>query len=459
MRIHIESGGLADAHDSCRTANQISALLCDSLASKLSGFAGMAGDDSTSVEFAADYDSGAREALATLTELTHAFIGLGRLLASTGANHRSAEEASASVKAFTQTSHSDDDFVRISPPSPPSSLGANPPQLGVVEAFILDHVEGFVWPGADVELLLEAASTWRRTAESVRNLDTYCDLAVTFLERQISPEIPLALAAIDELSGLIRDTADELAAMATSCEEYADAVRATHQRTLDLLGEIGRMIVEGAAISLIVGGLTGGLAAGAAGTAAIARITAQAPRFHALLTTLRITGTTSATRLRTAREGLGVARSRFETFARVRVRNERGEIRLPGVSGGGRTPGWLRSHEIPPGHTMSKHVGKTVDELIEQCAKDNKHFASSFANEADAEKHVANVIKVHRDEVEAWLASDSRRSLPLEADLGQITGTTVSKAGDVTVPTGVRVVLIRNPDTKDGWQLLTAFPN
>lgn len=359
MRIHIESGGLADAHDSCRTANQISALLCDSLASKLSGFAGMAGDDSTSVEFAADYDSGAREALATLTELTHAFIGLGRLLASTGANHRSAEEASASVKGFTQTSYSDDDFVRISPPSPPSSLGANPPQLGVVEAFILDHVEGFVWPGADVELLLEAASTWRRTAESVRNLDTYCDLAVTFLERQISPEIPLALAAIDELSDLIRDTADELTAMATSCEEYADAVRATHQRTLDLLGEIGRMIVEGAAISLIVGGLTGGLAAGAAGTAAIARITAQAPRFHALLTTLRITGTTSATRLRTAREGLGVARSRFETFARVRVRNERGEIRLPR-----RAPSGPPLAARPTPHVSDQKLSNYVDQLF-----------------------------------------------------------------------------------------------
>lgn len=459
MRIHIESGGLADAHDSCRTANQISALLCDSLASKLSGFAGMAGDDSTSVEFAADYDSGAREALATLTELTHAFIGLGRLLASTGANHRSAEEASASVKAFTQTSHSDDDFVRISPPSPPSSLGANPPQLGVVDAFILDHVEGFVWPGADVELLLEAASTWRRTAESVRNLDTYCDLAVTFLERQISPEIPLALAAINELSGLIRDTADELTAMATSCEEYADAVRATHQRTLDLLGEIGRMIVEGAAISLIVGGLTGGLAAGAAGTAAIARITAQAPRFHALLTTLRITGTTSASRLRSAREGLGVARSRFETFARVRVRNERGEIRLPGVSGGGRTPGWLRSHEIPPGHTMSKHVGKTVEELLERCQAHGIKKASSFTSEAEAEHLVDRLLRANADKIQTWVRHGHGEKLELDMGFDAVTGTTVNRAGSVSQATDVRVVLIPSEKMDNGWQILTAFPN
>ncbi|UUZ60531.1 hypothetical protein [Nocardioides sp. B-3] len=79
MRIHIESGGITGARDACRTANQISAMLCDSLASKLSGFSGMAGDDSTSAEFAASYDSGAHSAPETLTELTHAFIGLGRL--------------------------------------------------------------------------------------------------------------------------------------------------------------------------------------------------------------------------------------------------------------------------------------------------------------------------------------------------------------------------------------------
>ncbi|UUZ60532.1 hypothetical protein [Nocardioides sp. B-3] len=197
------------------------------------------------------------------------------------------------------------------------------------------------------------------------NLDRYCDLAVTFLERQVSPEIPLAIAALDELRGLIRDTADELAAMGTSCEEYAEAVRATHQRTLDLLAEIGRMVVEGAAISLIVGGLTGGLGAGAAGTAAVARIAARAPRFHALLTTLRVTVTASATRIRVAREGLDVARARFQTFARARVRSERGAIKLPG--GGARSG---RQFQGSPKHGSSPHGRASAGPMDGQAALD-----------------------------------------------------------------------------------------
>ncbi len=348
MRIAVETGGFTSAGDACRTGNQISALLCESLAGKLGGYAAMAGDDATSADFATSYDDGARQALDTLTELTHAFIGFGRLLTATAANHRDAEAASAAVSAYNGGSLDEDDYVRVSPASPPSSLGANPVALGPVETFILDHVEGFVWPGADVDLLLDAATTWRRAGAAVADLDAHCDIAASFLEHQVSPEIPLALSALTELKSLVGDTADALVAVGTACEEYAAAVRDTHERTRALLTEIGTMVVEGVAISAIVGGITGGLGAGAAGSAALARISAQAPRFHALLLSLRASGAAAATRVRTAREGLGVVRTRVERFARVRVRDERGEMKLPGGWGGAREPGWLKAHEGGP---------------------------------------------------------------------------------------------------------------
>jgi hypothetical protein len=330
MRISVETGGFTSAADACRTANQIAALLCESLAGKLGGYAGMAGDDATSVEFAAAYDDGARQAIDTLVELTHAFIGLGRLLSASAANHADAEAASAGVSAYTGGSLDDDDYVRVSPASPPSSLGANLIPLGPVEAWILDQVEGFAWPGADVELLLDAGAAWRRAGAAVADLDGHCDIAARFLEHQVSPEIPLALSALGELRSLVVDTADALIAVGTACEEYADAVRATHERTRALLAELCQMVVEGVVISAIIGGITGGLGAGAAGSAALARIGAQAPRFHALLITLRATCSASAGRLRTARDGLGVVRTRVERFARVPARNERGSMRLPG---------------------------------------------------------------------------------------------------------------------------------
>jgi hypothetical protein len=126
------------------------------------------------------------------------------------------------------------------------------------------------------------------------------------------------------------DAADELAALGESCEDHAEAVEATHARTRALLAEIGRMVVEGAAISVIVGGLTGGLGASATGAAAAARIRAQAPRFHALLLGLRASIATSGTRLRRVEDSLRDIRTRLDRYAKAAVRDERGEMRLPG---------------------------------------------------------------------------------------------------------------------------------
>lgn len=459
MRIAVETGGFTSAADACRTGNQISALLCESLAGKLGGYAGMAGDDATSADFAASYDAGGRQALDALTELTHAFIGLGRLLTATGANHRDAEAASAAVSSYTRASLDEDDYVRVSPASPPSCLGANPVSLGTVETFILDHIEGFVWPGADTDLLLDAATTWRRAGAAVADLDAHCDIAAGFLEHQVSPEIPLALSALTELRSLIGDTADALVAVGTACEEYADAVRATHDRTRALLAEIGRMVVEGAVISAIVGGITGGLGAGAAGSAALARISAQAPRFHALLVGLRATGVSTAGRLRAAGDGLRTVRARVEKFARVPVRSERGSMKVPGGWGSARKPGWLRAHDSPPGHTMRDHVGKTTEELRARLVEEGRQRASSFDDLAAAESLIDDLLTRRADDIQSWIQSGSNKKLVLDMAMGRPTGTTVLADGSVVTRDAVRVVLIPKSGTDEGWQLLTAFPN
>jgi hypothetical protein len=459
VRVAVETGGFTSAADACRTGNQISALVCESLVGKLGGYAGMAGDDSTSVEFAASYDDGARQALDTLAGLTHAFIGLGRLLGGSGANHADAEAASAAVSAYTGGSLDEDDYVRVSAAPPPSCLGANPVALGTVEAFILDHIEGFVWPGGDVDLLLEAGAAWRRAGAAVADLDSRCDIAAGFLEHQVSPEVPLALSALDELRSLVRDTADQLVAVGTACEEYADAVRDTHDRTRDLLAEIARMVVEGAAISAIVGGLTGGVGAGAAGSAALARISAQAPRFHALLLGLRATGTATAGRVRTARDALRMVRTRVEKFARVPARSERGSMKVPGGWGGSRRSGWLRAHDAPPGHVLTKHVGRSTEELAERCRSTGIGKASTFSSEEAAEDLISRVLDQKSDDIAAWLQSGSTDKLPLDAVFGHPTGVTVSRTGAMSVPTGVRVVLIPSTRMREGWQILTAFPN
>ncbi|MCY4726878.1 hypothetical protein NYO98_11370 [Nocardioides sp. STR2] len=457
MRITVECSGFSRAADACLTANQVAALLTQSLGSRLAGTSGMAGDDATSADFSSAYDTTAREAAAALADLTHAFTGAGRLLAATGANHVRAEAAAAG-RSYDEAAGGDDGaFMRIVPPTVPSSIGADEPSLGVVDAWILDQVEGFVWPGADVAALHVAADAWRQAAASTSRLADYVDVAVTLLEAQRSPEVPLAVDALAELTTLVGDTAWQLSSLATACDEYASAVEAAHDRTRALLGEVARMIVEGAVISVIAAGISGGLAGGAAGAAAAARVRSVAPRFYALLVTLRAGVATAATRLERAADELSAVRTRLEKFLRVPARGESGTIRHPG----GWLPrrrGWLREHEVPPGHTLERHVGKSADELLQRLESTGRRQASSFVDQAHAERCIERVLTRFEAEIEAWRRAGGSDKLVLRSDLDERTGTIALGDGTMVEATAVRVVLIPSKNAS-GWQLLTAYPD
>lgn len=460
MRLSVECGAFTRAADACRTANQIAALLAGSLSSRLVECAAMAGDDASSVEFAQAYDAGAREAVLALADLTHSFIGLGRLLDTTGAHHAAAEAASAqmAVVAYVGGSLDSDAFVRIRPAVPPSSLGAQEASLERVDQWILDRIEGFVWPGADVDRVRRAAGAWRRSAASVAVLTDHVEAATDLLGHQRSPEVPIAVAALHELASLINDTAWQLGSVATACEDYAAAVDDARARTVAILAEIGQLVVEGVAISVLVSGVTGGLGGTAAAGVALARVRAYAPRFHAALLTLRAGAATAAARLRTAHDELLVVRTRAEKFLRVPARNERGEMKQLRGWVPTRKAGWLAAHEKPPGHTVSAHVGKTVEQLEERCRLKAIDEASSFADQAQAEELIDDVLKGRASLIDDWLRSGSDHKLVLDLPFNRSTGITVAADGTLTHPATVRVVLIPSSAHPSGWQILTAFP-
>ncbi|WP_299925952.1 hypothetical protein [uncultured Nocardioides sp.] len=377
MRITVECSGFTRAADACLTANHVAALLTRSLGSRLAATAGMAGDDATSTDFATAYDAGATEALAALTDLTHAFTGAGRLLAATGDNHERAESAAAQVPYDGSAALDDGAFAVVEPPSPPSTLGAQEPSLGAIDRWILDHVEGFVWPGADVDALADATSTWRHAASTTSRLADHVDVAISLLEAQRSPEVPLAVDALTELTTLIGDTAWQLSTLATACEEYAAAVEAARERTRALLAEVAQMIVEGAAISVIITGLTGGLGGGAAAVAAAARVRSAAPRFYALLVSLRSVVATSATRLERARADLSDVRTNLEKFVRVQARDEAGTIKHPG--------GWVpRRPGRPKPEVDDPKLSNYVDQLFKGVRQPNR---SGDGTTMDAIRH------------------------------------------------------------------------
>jgi hypothetical protein len=457
VRISVECGGYAEAAGVCRTANQIAALSTESLAGKLGGYAAMAGDDATSRDFAGSYDPAAREAVATLADLTHALIGLGRLVDASGRALARAEASAVGASGVRTNAYAgggldEDSYVRVSPEPPPSSLGGSVSSgLGDVHAWILDQVEGFVWPGADIDLLRDAAAAWRRTSGSVADLTAHLDVVVGLLDRQLSPEIPLALAAISDLRTLVEDTADQLLALADACDDYATAVEEARDRTRVLLTEIGQMVIEEVALTAIVAGITGGFGGGAKAAAALARIRAQAPRFHALLISLRAVVTATASRLRAAEDQLARAREGFERFVRTPVRDERGEMVFPG---GWRTD--LRGQDVLGGHTVGKHVGKTPEELADRARTEGLPYASTFSTTQDAERAIEKTLRVKGDDVSEWLAAGGKK-MRLDLTLDDVTGISVDAAGQVHDVSGVRIILVR-ADTPSGYRVLTAFP-
>jgi hypothetical protein len=461
MRLMVDGGSYVAAATAFRSGNQLSALQHDALAGRLAAYGGMAGNDATSLDFARSYDTAAAEALRTLADVSSAFIALGRLTRVSEHHHRRAEDAAAAqfaVSAYTGGDLHEDDYVRVSPTTPPTSLGAQEPGLGHVESWILDRIEGFVWPGADTDRLHAAATTWRRAAEGVTDLLDHCDRAVDGLAAQRSPEIPLALDAVDELRSAIHETASQLATLAGACEEYAAHVEEARARTRALLAEIAQMVVEGMVVSAAVGLITGGTATGAVAGATVARVVAQAPRFRAILEALRAGATAVAGRVRATHEGALVVRARLEKFLHLELRSERGAISLPGRGFIAPTrlpkgPVSLRHHDELGGHAFARHVEKP-DSYLRHRIEEGAQRASTFRNEMEANSATGDLIRLRGSAVEEWLAS-RRRQLVVRGDLGRVTGLSMDSAGRLEEVTGVRVILRRY---EEGWRVHTAYP-
>ena len=312
-----------------------------------------------------------------------------------------------------------------------------------------------------MERLRTAAGEWRRAATSTADLADHVEAAIALVEQQRSPEVPLAIDAMTDLGVLIGDTAWQLASLATACDDYADAVDDVRARTRALLAEVAQMVVEGAAISVVIAGLTSGLGGGAAAGAVAARIRTQAPRFTVLLVSLRAAVAAVTARLARVADDLASVRSRLERFLRVPARGETGSMKPPGGWKAPNKPGWLGRHETPPGHTIERHVGKTIDELTQRLeASPGLRRASTFHDQRSAEQFIESALDRRQTDIQEWLAgADHSRRLTITEDLGTTTGTTLLCDGSVSTPTSVRIVLFADPHAPGGWRILTAFPD
>jgi hypothetical protein len=320
VRVAIDSGPLSDTALSFERGNQDAAKAYDVLAGRLSRFGAMAGDASMAEEFAAAYDEAARSCLGAVADLVDAFATCGRLTLASLANHGRAEARSViSGRCVYEGAAPPSGYVAVLPCTPPSSLGGDLAGLPGWASWILDQVEGFVWPDADVDRLREAAACWRAASLQVADLTWHCDSAARGFLAQRSPEVPIALEVTGRLSGHCRSVADQCAVLARACSDYADAVEEQRAAILDLVQDLIRdaVIIQG--IGIVLGAVTVGTTAAAATALNAAKIAAAAPRFLRIIEVLRTLASTCAAPIRLASSALRDVRVELAVFRNART--------------------------------------------------------------------------------------------------------------------------------------------
>jgi Bacterial CdiA-CT RNAse A domain len=460
VRLAISGRGYASATEAFISGNRWAARACETLAGQLQGYAGMAGDDATATDFAASYDEAARESVEALADLVAAFGSLGHLAEASLSNHRAADARSVITRSVLDIAAPTlaDRSVGILPATPPSSLGGDPSSLPGWANWVLDLLEGVIWPDADTDRLRQAAATWRTAAGSVDVLTSHCDQALRGFEDELSPEIPLAVATTQDLRRTVEELAAQLDALGTTCEEYAAHVDAKREEMLGLLEELVAELAAGAIAAGFLTFVSGGLAAAGGGALAGTRLAAAARELRAIVDALRVLTGGSAARLRPVAASVRTSRAYLSrlTAARLAARSERGSLDL----GQFFHRGWLRAHEHSGSHTLARHVGKKDEELRARLFDDRRPpAASTFRDRGEAEHVIERTLCDNRDAIGEWMES-GRRKRAFVTDLGVDVGRVLVRGSDEVVNgTKVRLVLVRDPSMPDGWRVLSAFPD
>jgi hypothetical protein len=320
VRVEFDAPSLGSATAVLERANQNAADVHRGLARRLARGDGMAGDSSIAEEFASSYDDAAQLGLDAVADLVDAFATCGRLARVTAGNHARAEARSMiSGRTVYEGQTSVQGFVSVLPATVPSSLGGDWSALPGWVGWVLDQIEGFVWPDADVDQLREVASGWRAAAEQCVGLVGSCESAGEWLSVSLSPEIPVATGVTSRLARRCQLLSDQCLGIARACEGYADQVEAARAEVLDLVHDLLRDAVVIQGIGLVLGAVTGGITAAGAAALNASKIAAAAPRVLRIITTLRSLASVCAAPVRAAATALRDVRRDLAVFRRARA--------------------------------------------------------------------------------------------------------------------------------------------
>jgi Bacterial CdiA-CT RNAse A domain len=118
------------------------------------------------------------------------------------------------------------------------------------------------------------------------------------------------------------------------------------------------------------------------------------------------------------------------------------------------------SHEVLGGHTLEKHVGKSETWLRQRLQNDPDigDYASSFRNEAIANRAQGRFVNRFKADIDNWLKDGSNRRLVVQFDMGEAVGIVVERGKSGAVTTSKVAVVLVKDSSPQGWHFLTSFP-
>ncbi|MEP6871531.1 MAG: RNase A-like domain-containing protein [Anaerolineaceae bacterium] len=117
----------------------------------------------------------------------------------------------------------------------------------------------------------------------------------------------------------------------------------------------------------------------------------------------------------------------------------------------------LQSDEESGGHTLSRHVGKTDDELRARLDRESDiSAASTYTDRASAERSVAAALSKGKQQLTTWENGTSKQNLVLRVTMPNTIGLSLRR-GDTRVKSVNSAVVVLTKSGGD-WFVLTSYP-
>ncbi len=117
---------------------------------------------------------------------------------------------------------------------------------------------------------------------------------------------------------------------------------------------------------------------------------------------------------------------------------------------------FLRENEARGGHVLDKHVGKTDEELLARLKSEpGIKAASTFTDEATAEREIMLTLKERNDEITRWVRDSNQALFVLKRDAVTAIGRVIERGSAKAIAKSEMIVVLKR--SQNNYYVLTAY--